>query len=300
MSRYNFPLTNDRVARKLLAAPCVLKSIINSTLDLNVISVAVDSDKSFRPIVIVSEDEDTDNKLEIHFTEVDVYATLEDGSRIIVEVQVASQSAYVKRALLYAFDRYADKFDEIRPLVENNLIAYDKLEPIYMICILVDNYFKDAEPIHNFQLQDIATNQPLFIDKTSGKVPFALAFWELKKYNEDKLSEPLKHWFQFWNNIEMDPDIEEEIKYAETIVEQASMDPKEKTMIDRQVKLEEDWKAIKQYARDSGLAEGLERGRSEGIKQAKIENAKKMKADGLDLKLIQKYTQLPIETIESL
>ena len=52
--------------------------------------------------------------------------------------------------------------------------------------------------------------------------------------------------------------------------------------------------------RAKGLAEGLAEGRAEGKSEEKKEIAKKMKAEGLDIKLIQKITNLSEEEIKSL
>ena len=48
--------------------------------------------------------------------------------------------------------------------------------------------------------------------------------------------------------------------------------------------------------RSEGRAEGIEQGRTEGIKAT----AKRMKSEGLDINLIAKITQLPIDEIEKL
>ena len=52
--------------------------------------------------------------------------------------------------------------------------------------------------------------------------------------------------------------------------------------------------------REAGLAEGRAEGRAEGVEEAKRENARRMKADGMPIELIAKYTGLSVETIENL
>jgi len=49
-----------------------------------------------------------------------------------------------------------------------------------------------------------------------------------------------------------------------------------------------------------GLAEGEAKGRAEGRAEEKKENARKMKADGMDINLIAKYTGLAVEEIKEL
>ena len=52
----------------------------------------------------------------------------------------------------------------------------------------------------------------------------------------------------------------------------------------------------KEEGLQEGLQQGLQQGRTEGIK----ETAKRMKADGLPIEVISKYTQLSIDDIEKL
>ncbi|MBO7596756.1 MAG: Rpn family recombination-promoting nuclease/putative transposase [Bacteroidales bacterium] len=51
---------------------------------------------------------------------------------------------------------------------------------------------------------------------------------------------------------------------------------------------------------EMGMAQGLEEGKAEGAKNEKLSTAKRMKAEGLDINLIAKITQLPINEIEQL
>ena len=51
---------------------------------------------------------------------------------------------------------------------------------------------------------------------------------------------------------------------------------------------------------EKGMAQGLEEGKAEGAKNEKLSTAKRMKAEGLDINLIAKITQLPLAEIEKL
>ncbi|MBR4624645.1 MAG: Rpn family recombination-promoting nuclease/putative transposase [Alphaproteobacteria bacterium] len=51
---------------------------------------------------------------------------------------------------------------------------------------------------------------------------------------------------------------------------------------------------------EMGMAQGLEEGKAEGAKNEKLSTAKRMKAEGLDINLIAKITQLPLAEIEKL
>jgi predicted transposase/invertase (TIGR01784 family) len=49
-----------------------------------------------------------------------------------------------------------------------------------------------------------------------------------------------------------------------------------------------------------GLEQGMAQGMAQGIAQANRENAMKMKADGIPVELIAKYTGLDVDTINCL
>ena len=51
---------------------------------------------------------------------------------------------------------------------------------------------------------------------------------------------------------------------------------------------------------EKGMAKGIEKGRAEGEFSEKLETARRMKADGLPIDVISKYTQLPLDEIEKL
>ena len=55
-----------------------------------------------------------------------------------------------------------------------------------------------------------------------------------------------------------------------------------------------------QFAADKGREEGLKRGLEEGIEKATLLMASKLKADGMDIELIIKYSGLTREEIEKL
>ena len=61
-----------------------------------------------------------------------------------------------------------------------------------------------------------------------------------------------------------------------------------------------DMNTMKSVAEEKGLAKGLERGRNEGAVNKQHEIAKKMREEGIDLELISRITDLPVETIETL
>jgi predicted transposase YdaD len=91
-----------------------------------------------------------------------------------------------------------------------------------------------------------------------------------------------------------------------------NLDQKERDMLSRQERGEELWASIElmkiREARQKGLDEGRTEGKIEGEATGRTEGearkaekvARKMKADGLDVALIAKYTGISAEEIEKL
>ena len=67
-------------------------------------------------------------------------------------------------------------------------------------------------------------------------------------------------------------------------------------MIDRERDLRNQFQFATDKGREEGLEEGLEKGRAEGVSNV----ARKLKADGMDIELIIKYSGLTREEIEAL
>ncbi|MBQ7270043.1 MAG: hypothetical protein IJS62_09395, partial [Bacteroidales bacterium] len=81
-----------------------------------------------------------------------------------------------------------------------------------------------------------------------------------------------------------------------TAARYAGMTPKERNEYLQNMRNEFDIKTEKWYARQ----EGLEEGRAEGASSRTDEIARNMKADGLSLELVSKYTGLTPEQIQAL
>ena len=80
----------------------------------------------------------------------------------------------------------------------------------------------------------------------------------------------------------------------------AAMDSQEKIkyihMIDRERDLRNQFQFATDKGREEGREKGLEKGRVEGVSNV----ARKLKADGMDIELIIKYSGLTREEIEAL
>ena len=136
---------------------------------------------------------------------------------------------------------------------------------------------------------------------------------KIYKIGENEEKEELVKWINFIENPESEKVGEymkenEEMKEAKEKLEVMSEDEKMQILAELRLKAIRDEKAIKRFAikqgmeegMEKGIKQGMEKGIKQGIKQEKKETAKKMKAKGLDFKIIQEITGLTEEEINSL
>ena len=141
---------------------------------------------------------------------------------------------------------------------------------------------------------------------------------ELPKFKKKRpnTKEKLDQWLWLLSGeedkIKMAEKENKEVKKAVRTLEQISADPKEREMYDsiiqaefnesitRQKMLEMGREEGREEGREAGRKEGRKEGRQEGEKQKEIEIAKKMKEEGIDIKIIQKITNLTEKEINLL
>ena len=108
--------------------------------------------------------------------------------------------------------------------------------------------------------------------------------------------------------IKMAEEKNEEIKKAATLVEEISMDPKEREIYEARLMAKYNYDSGMAGARQAGMEEGIEKGREEGIekgikkgqKEKQIQIAKKLKKMGMAEKEIEEATGLTEEEIQKL
>ena len=91
------------------------------------------------------------------YTAVDVLAKLDDGTQVIIEVQVTKQRAYFERLLTYVAKQLHDEHNRAKGQGGTTHTLFTKLEPVYSIAILEHSLFPDDRPLHTISLHDDAT-----------------------------------------------------------------------------------------------------------------------------------------------
>jgi predicted transposase/invertase (TIGR01784 family) len=178
------------------------------------------------------------------------------------------------------------------------------------------NEFSDEDLFHVVMLKDLTTNK-VFYKK------LAYLYLEMPKFNktESELESMYDKWLFVLKNLARLMERPKELQEVvfEKLFRQAEIAMfSEKEFTDYEESLHNLWDITNamndaeskgfgkgkeqglQQGRAEGLQQGLQQGRAEGAQQNAIETAKRMKAEGLDISLISKITQLSVEDIEKL
>ena len=223
----------------------------------------------------------------------DILATLDDGTKVNVEMQSVNSTSFEKRVLEYWAQVYLDKFKSGED--------YNKLNKTIAIWILDQDWFKEKEDYHtNWKIQEIR-------DNISGHFEdLELHFMELKKFKKYAIMKPeeltkLECWLSFIDHtdeglVDMAVRSEKEIREAMKKYEELSQD-------EEMIRLYNHERREKAYQLDllrDAKNEGKKEGIKEGEQKASMEIAKKFLKQGLDAKIISECTNLSIDEIKKL
>ena len=93
-------------------------------------------------------------------TQVDVLAELNDKTQVVIEIQVAYQTDFIKRLWIYICEQVSKNIDSYKrdDILTHHLAK--ELIPVYAVAITEENYFQDDRAIHSFSLRDSETHKP--------------------------------------------------------------------------------------------------------------------------------------------
>jgi predicted transposase/invertase (TIGR01784 family) len=216
---------------------------------------------------------------------VDVLCTDEQGRQYIVEMQVARNEHFVKRAQYYAAKAYVNQM--------NNGDDYKKLKQIIFLAITDFVMFPEKKGYKS---------DHVILDKDSSThdlKDFSFTFLELPKFKKTigQLNTMVEKWAYFFKHAthtqENEPALiagqDVIIRQAYEVLNQFSWSEEERNTYEQEKKSELDARSLLNSARTEGKAEG----RAEGMREV----AKKMLAQGIDKQTIQAITGLSEEEI---
>ena len=217
----------------------------------------------------------------------DILATLDDGTKVDVEIQMRNYNDIEARSLFYITREYHQSLEN----------GQDYIEIPKSIGIWISNFnvFNDEGPFHEIvRLRRDYENQ-IFTDKIE------MHYLQLPKFKQKckRISNKLEEWLTFisFENMEELRMIEnEKVKKAEEELEYLSGDEAERRIAYLRETAEIDRKFAMTAARDQGREEGRSEGRAKGMADV----AKKMLEKNMDISLIIEVTGLTKEEIEKL
>ena len=227
----------------------------------------------------------------------DVYCEGENGERIIVEMQKASQDFFKDRSLFYsAF-----------PIIEQGKVGNDwdfQLNHVYTIGILNfvfpgGEYDKDCFH-HEVKLMD-TKDKHVFYDKLT------YVYLEMPKFNktENELETMYDKWLFVLKNLSrlLERPVALQERVFQRVFEQAEIarfTPDESRIYEESLKHYRDLRNVissaERRGHREGLAEGLAEGRAEGMR----DNARRMKEKGYSVEEIADITGLAANEIDAL
>ncbi|WP_353288751.1 Rpn family recombination-promoting nuclease/putative transposase [Wolbachia endosymbiont (group A) of Pogonocherus hispidulus] len=224
---------------------------------------------------------------------VDVLCKDSIGNRFVIEMQLARDKGFEKRAQLYAAKAYSRQLDKSGNYID--------LKKVFFIAISNCNLLpEEVGYISTHNIRDIKTNGHYLKD-------FQFVFIELPKFTKSKveqLESIVDRWLFFFKYAEETTDedlkkIAEKapiIKLAYDELDKFRWNEKDLVAYEERIMDLRKEEAILEYRLD--LAE--EKGIQKGIEKGKIEVAKAMLANNVDVNTIVKCTGLSISEIEEL
>ncbi len=220
----------------------------------------------------------------------DIKAVDEKGIWYDIEMQIAEQGFYDKRAFYYWSKVYSDQIESGDD--------FDLLRKTIGINILDFNYLKEEDFHNTYKVYNKITKEE-FSDL------FEMHFIELNKFNKDfkEIKTSLDRWVSFLNrSYEIDRDkIPKELEEDENI--KKAIEKLDIMYLDKEEReiYENDLKTLRIHKAEIKTAEekGIKKGREEGEKDKALEIAKNL-LDVLDNETISIKTGLTIEEIKKL
>ena len=256
----------DLVAKKVFSNTEVTAQFIRDLLDLPVASVKLLDGaqihakpyKDLLPFV----------------THVDVLAELDDGTQVIIEIQVAMQVDFIKRLWLYICEQVSQNLDDYKKEGVDTHYLSQELIPVYAIAITEKSYFGDNRAIHTFSMRDDENCEELKV-KFKGieekRKLRRMVFLEIEKYRENTMENYKKvRWIEFFGNKPYTHEPEKIMEQADSIINPRKWSKEEKSMFDERRRDFDGYYAHLAYVKEEkeqAIAEGLQQGFQQGVER---------------------------------
>ncbi len=292
MSNQNLlKLTNDYIFKRTFGYTGdekITRVFLRDILQTDITEITLDN-------ATITEKELIDDKVGI----MDIKAVLNGTIQCDIEMQVVNQDDIEKRIIFYWGKMYTQSIKKgdgygTLPKTISVLIADFELDNLKDIKKYITKWNIREEEYKSIILTDTLEIYIIELPK-------------FIKYTQDKKLDNMNLWVNFIRNPEVivmtDENDNKSIKETKTAVNEAqeklrklSQDKHERELADLREKYIRDQYSIEKY----GYKKGREDGMQEGKRQKAIEVAKKMLSEKVDIKIIEKVTELTKEELEQL
>lgn len=223
-------------------------------------------------------------------TFVDVKAQLNDGSRVIIEMQVLSHEGFEKRILYNAAKNYSTQLNQGE--------AFNLLNPVIALTLTDFVLFPEQPLINSFKLLE----KERFIEY-SGDIE--LLFVELPKFTktELELANIQDKWLYFIKNagrLDYVPkNMERELEKAFIMANEGNLSREELDLQHRKRDFIMIQKASVEQGVKQGIAQGIEQGIKQGIEQSRRITIINAHQAGLSVDTIAQIVQLPVADVKA-
>ena len=246
--------------------------------------------KTFRSVEILTPFNLKKNK-NLKETIVDVKCITQNGSVVIIEIQLQGNSRFPERILYYWAANYSkllkhgERYDELTPIISINLLNFN---------------LDKSKNIHSCYMLYEMNNKKLLTDHLQ------IHIIELKKFKKNILTKDLNCWLKIFTSKNLEASMSEIVKekpimeevqkkynnFVKSKLMMMEYEKKEAYLYGNQIMLDEE--------RRLGMEEGIKKGIEQGKKEQQISIAKSLKNAGIDIKIISENTGLSIEEIKNL
>uniref|UniRef100_UPI003F4BC832 Rpn family recombination-promoting nuclease/putative transposase n=1 Tax=Brachyspira catarrhinii TaxID=2528966 RepID=UPI003F4BC832 len=242
--------------------------------------------KTFRSVEILTPFNLKKNR-NLKETIVDVKCITQNGSVVIIEIQLQGNSRFPERILYYWAANYSkllkhgERYDELTPVISINLLNFN---------------LDKTKNIHSCYMLYEMNNHKLLTDHLQ------IHIIELKKFRKNILTKDLNCWLKMFTSKNLEASMSEIVKekpIMEEVQKKYNNFLKSKLMM-MEYEKKEAYLYGNQIMLDEERRLGREEGREEGEKNKAISIAKSLKKSGLDAKFISENTGLSIKEIEKL
>lgn len=267
----------------------------NKDLLISFVNAIVSAEDQVVDLVLLNpynEQEHYYDKLSI----LDIKASDSEGRQYNIEMQIADQEYYSKRALYYWAKLYTgqlkkgDSFANLEKAICINILNFNTLDT-------EPGYHHTFKILHNKSYKNYFTN-------------FEIHFIELSKLDQNlsHIKTTLDRWVNFLNkanlynqnNFPQELSTDPAINKAFLVLNTLYLNDEEREIYEARLKWWRDENAALQKAHNTGFKEGKFEGKLEGKLEKAIEIAKSMLMQGYDINTIAKITDLSLDELKKL